>query len=158
MKNIIKKFKYSLSRLIYAVGFPVIFGVLYKTTRVRVIVIQNDRILLVKSWLGNGKWELPGGGVDIRDTPPQSAIRELHEELGLDLDKNSLKELDALITKDVFKIKSHYFAVKLPAGEKTEIILGKEILEYKWFKLNRLKNLSLHANTRDVLDAQNMLK
>lgn len=32
-----------------------------------------------------GKWELPGGGVDGEETPQKALIREIKEEVGLDI-------------------------------------------------------------------------
>lgn len=33
-----------------------------------------------------GQWALPGGRLDAGETPEQAALRELHEEIGLELD------------------------------------------------------------------------
>jgi len=33
---------------------------------------------------GLSKWQMPQGGIDIGETPPQAALRELREEVGTD--------------------------------------------------------------------------
>jgi ADP-ribose pyrophosphatase YjhB (NUDIX family) len=33
---------------------------------------------------GLAKWQMPQGGIDIRETPRQAALRELREEIGTD--------------------------------------------------------------------------
>lgn len=153
-----KLLKSLVGRVVYFFGFPIRFFALYKTTRSRVIATQSGRVILVKSFIGNGKWELPGGGVSFEDTPETTAVREFKEELGIDIDKANLKELEPKLSSDIYKIKTHYYSVTLPTNEQFEIKLGKEILEYKWFKYNRLKNLNLHSNARDIFQDQNMLE
>ncbi len=37
-----------------------------------------------------GQWALPGGRIDETETPEQAALRELHEEVGLDLDSSAV--------------------------------------------------------------------
>ena len=43
------------------------------------IVIRDDKILLVKA---NGKFHLPGGGVELGEDPKLAAVREVKEETG----------------------------------------------------------------------------
>lgn len=51
-----------------------------QTLGVRAIVLDDrDRVLLVRHTYVNG-WYLPGGGVKRRETPAESALRELREE------------------------------------------------------------------------------
>ncbi len=52
-----------------------------------------------------GQWALPGGRLDAGETPEQAALRELHEEIGLDLDADSvLGRLDDFVTRSGYVI------------------------------------------------------
>lgn len=52
-----------------------------------------------------GQWAFPGGGIDDGEQPEQAALRELSEEVGLDLDDSSvLGRLDDYPTRSGFLI------------------------------------------------------
>ena len=52
-----------------------------------------------------GQWALPGGRIDGDETPEQTALRELHEEVGLQLGPDDvLGRLDTFITRSGFAI------------------------------------------------------
>jgi len=55
----------------------------YATPKVdsRGVVFQNDKILLVKE-LADGCWTLPGGWMDINESPGRAVEREVREEAG----------------------------------------------------------------------------
>lgn len=58
----------------------------FATPRVAAGVVFTDeqgRVLLVKPTYKDG-WDLPGGYVEIGESPKQAAIREVKEELGVD--------------------------------------------------------------------------
>lgn len=49
---------------------------------IRMLVIHNDKVLLVKE-ADDDWWALPGGGVDHGETVESTLTREIEEELGV---------------------------------------------------------------------------
>ncbi len=49
---------------------------------VRMAVFRRDRVLLVRERM-DGRWSLPGGYVDVGDSPADAAVRETWEEAGV---------------------------------------------------------------------------
>jgi 8-oxo-dGTP pyrophosphatase MutT (NUDIX family) len=71
---------------------------LYETPRAVVVVIQDgDEYLAVtrpkKSESDKERWGIPGGKVDPGETPLESGIREVKEEVGLDLPAEHLVQI-----------------------------------------------------------------
>ncbi|WP_447006645.1 NUDIX domain-containing protein [Saccharothrix isguenensis] len=56
-------------------------------------VDDHDRVLLVHKTYSNG-WDIPGGYVDIGESPAAACHRELLEELGLDREPQRLLAVD----------------------------------------------------------------
>jgi 8-oxo-dGTP diphosphatase len=55
------------------------------------LVTRGDRILLAL-WNGTepGSWTMPGGGVELDESPEQAVVRELREETGYDVTVGAL--------------------------------------------------------------------
>ncbi len=49
---------------------------------VRVILIRDGRVVLVRHWLSKDVWTLPGGGIDKGEHPSEAGKREVWEEVG----------------------------------------------------------------------------
>jgi 8-oxo-dGTP pyrophosphatase MutT (NUDIX family) len=77
-----KKFLYKIYRLQWIVTRPITLGV-------RILLVKDGQILLVKPTYQNG-WYLVGGGVKRSETPEQAARREAKEEVGAELGRLEL--------------------------------------------------------------------
>jgi ADP-ribose pyrophosphatase YjhB (NUDIX family) len=56
----------------------------YYRTSVKALVLNADKkFLLIKE--ANGKWELPGGGLEFGEKPHDCLHREVKEEMGLEI-------------------------------------------------------------------------
>lgn len=53
----------------------------YRVSVKGIVIDEDGRILLARE--ENGKWELPGGGLDHGEDPIECLKREIHEETGL---------------------------------------------------------------------------
>lgn len=52
------------------------------------LVDRDNRVLLAQRPQGKtlaGLWEFPGGKLNVNETPEQALVRELHEELGINV-------------------------------------------------------------------------
>jgi 8-oxo-dGTP diphosphatase len=58
------------------------------------IINSRNEVLLAQRPDGkslSGKWEFPGGKVEAEESPENALVRELHEELGIEVDVASLE-------------------------------------------------------------------
>jgi 8-oxo-dGTP pyrophosphatase MutT (NUDIX family) len=67
---------YRALQLFWLVRRPVKVGV-------KCLVVNDDRILLVRHTYGNRAWDLPGGSLHRHEQPLTGAQREMREELGV---------------------------------------------------------------------------
>lgn len=57
------------------------------------LFVDEGRVLLVRKTYGN-QWDIPGGYVDIGESPASACRRELSEELGIDREPQRLLVVD----------------------------------------------------------------
>src|ERR1035438_4328677 len=80
-----------IGSIIFWIIYPGLYLRISNSQRVRVIIKVGDRVLFVTKWLSNGQQSLPGGGVQSGESPLKAAIREVREEVGIDLLPENLK-------------------------------------------------------------------
>jgi len=109
---------------------------------VRAAVFQNDRILLVRE-ASDGLWTLPGGWVDLGDTPAGAAAREVREESGLTC---TPRKLIALLDRNqhphgklLYHVYKFFFLCDLVGGE---LSTSLETTAADFFALDGLPPLS----------------
>lgn len=54
------------------------------------VVTDDQGRILLQRCRDNNLWALPGGGMDLRDSLPGTAVREVKEETGLDVEITGL--------------------------------------------------------------------
>lgn len=131
------KFKVRLGRLIFWPLWPLFWLYLYKSNRSRILVVAGRQGLVVKDWLSDGLWIVPGGGIRPAETPQQGAARELQEEVGLKVSPQQLKSLgESQYRQNGFNYHCHIFYVEfdnLPPINR----LAKELAGYQWLDLHQ---------------------
>ncbi|HIA92003.1 TPA: NUDIX hydrolase [Candidatus Saccharibacteria bacterium] len=104
------------------------------TRRVRVALICERRILLIKNRLGDDNWTLPGGGLKKGERPATAAKREIQEELSIDIGDNKLTRFST--EKKQFGLYKESYVVYATAIDSLKYKANKtEIRESRWFEL-----------------------
>ncbi len=78
------------------------------------VVISEGKILLEKrkNEPGKGKWSIPGGLVDLGESPEQAVIREVKEETCLEVDAPRLIDVVPDVSLDeAGKVKYHFVII-----------------------------------------------
>jgi 8-oxo-dGTP pyrophosphatase MutT (NUDIX family) len=110
-----------------------------------VAITHEDKVLLVKTLVGNGKWKMPGGGIRKGETPQDCASREILEETGLKVTPVELEPLgESVYRSNGFSFKCYRYGIELKSPKKP-VIITKEIAEAQWMPID-----SLNANNCDT--------
>ena len=122
--------------------------------RVNGILIEDNKLLMVKHLMGNGKilWSVPGGGMHYGENAAQNLIREFEEETGLNVKITKYLFVHEYLDPPLHAME-HFFNVKstggsLKLGEDPELSKEFQILnELAWMSLEDIRSLpqdSLH--------------
>lgn len=124
------------------------------------LIIKDEKIVLIKKVRGpyNGKLDLPGGTIEWGETPEQTLIRELNEEVGIDVIKYELFDANSIIFEWMHKEKlerGHHLGIfykildynnelleDIKIDEQNDDSLGAKLYEIEKLKKSELSNIA----------------
>lgn len=114
------------------------------------IIIDNEKALIIKQT--NENWSFPKGHIEQKETEEETAIREIKEEVGLNviLDTNFRKTIFYCPDKQD-TLKEVVFFLAKPLNDKITI-QKEEVLDYKWESLQNIKEIFKETNIQEVID------
>ena len=124
------------------------------------LIIEDDKIVLIKKVGGpyNGKLDLPGGTIEWGETPEEALIRELNEEVGIDVIKYELFDANSIVFEWIHKgelERGHHLGIfykilnyknelleNINIDEKNDDSLGAKFYEIKKLKKSELSDIA----------------
>jgi len=118
--------------------------------RSRVLILSGDKVLLVKPWLGDGRWGLPGGGLHKGEEPLVGLSRELGEEVGLHDVQPVLLGVEQINDRG-FRFTAHFFIAQLTVPQELRLQF-LEIAAAQWVPRDSLGGLQCVPEVHRVLE------
>ncbi len=103
------------------------------------IVNSKNRMLVTQRHpdkKAGGQWEFTGGGVLAGETTLMAAVREVKEELGVDLDETELE------LHEVYKHRNYFmdiYVVRKDINEEDIILDPDEVVDFKWLSKEEIE-------------------
>ena len=117
------------------------------------VILDDERriLLLHRNKNGQVQWELPGGKVDQGESEQETAIRELYEELGVEVE--IVKELGtATFSYDETECEYVWFEAKIVSGT-PQVCEPQTFDDVRYFAQEELNTLQLSSNMQNLANA-----
>ena len=118
------------------------------------IVNKEGKILLTESHKWFNKYTLPGGHIEVGETMKEAVIREVKEEVGLDVEVGDMLLMQEAIFAEEFWKRKHFIFFDFLCKSKDQPVKldGHELQEYLWEYPGAAFKLNLDSFTRKTLE------
>ena len=122
---------------------------------VGVVVWKDDEVLLIRRAKPprSGQWSIPGGAQELGETVRETAIREVKEETGLDIEVTDLIEVvDFIERDDAGGVSYHYTLVDWSAEWRGgEAMPRDDVSEVMWTDPAELERYGIWSETVRII-------
>lgn len=140
-----------IGRALYWLLTPAISVIIRRTTRARILLTCGDKVLVVKSWLGDGRWQLPGGGLHAGEDPLRGAVREMREETGLSLPLEVLSPPQKRRMREHARHYDYYLTTAVVGQPVPPHRQPYELVDVAWVPAAELTDRTAGQDVRDAL-------
>ena len=116
------------------------------------VIIREGKIALIKrgNEPGKGKWSIPGGHVELGETPEEAVVRETKEETGLEVENPSLIDVVSNVDLDEKgKVKYHYVIIEYFVHVKGGTAqAASDAVELRWVPFDEVEDYNLTTSFR----------
>ena len=106
---------------------------------VKGVIIRDDEVVLLRN--ERDEWELPGGKLELSESPEQCLAREIGEELGLSVVPERL--IDAWVYTIARGVHVLVLTYACAESSRAEAVASHEHKELRWFPLARIDTLAM---------------
>lgn len=127
------------------------------------VILKDDQILLIQRGQApaKGKWTLPGGVVELGESPEEALIREVKEECNLRITVIGVIDVVNKVIRDDHKtIKYHYVIIDYLARCQPDESLsqvssqpGTDVLDVRWVPLQEVTQYDLTEGLLRIIRA-----
>jgi 8-oxo-dGTP pyrophosphatase MutT (NUDIX family) len=139
----------------FYLAWPALYIYLKQSTRTRIVVLYQGQVLVLKNWLSDNRWSIPGGGLHKDEDPKLGAIRELFEETGI---QAAAVDLEA-IGEGRYRLHGLSYAFRsYMLRLDSEPVLRRQHIEVSRITWLRPSELHLDHTSPDVLTSLTLLR
>ena len=111
-------------------------------------MIDNGKVLLIQHLKGH--WDIPKGHMEAGETEQETAVREVKEETGVDVEIISDKKstLEYTVENGNLKEVVYFIAKKIGGEEKAQ---ETEVSEIRWLAFDEAVEMLTYDNSKELL-------